>query len=59
MIIREPSLPPGWYPRSAGEIKRFLEKWKPPAQGESGASRKDGGAAAISPHAGWYYSGAV
>jgi AmmeMemoRadiSam system protein B len=55
MIIREASLPPGWYPRSAGEINRFLEKWKrPPAGGAS-----PGGAAAVSPHAGWYYSGAI
>jgi AmmeMemoRadiSam system protein B len=59
MIIRESSLPPGWYPRSAGEINRFLEKWKkPPAGGGPGGSR-GGGAAAVSPHAGWYYSGAI
>ena len=65
MTIREASLPPGWYPRSAGEIKRFLEKWKgpPPAgappAGEAGAFPKGGGLAAVSPHAGWYYSGAI
>jgi AmmeMemoRadiSam system protein B len=69
MIIREPSLPPGWYPRSAGEITRFLKKWKdsvpsPEAAGYSTAEtgfnwEGPGGLAAVSPHAGWYYSGAV
>jgi AmmeMemoRadiSam system protein B len=49
MTIREPALPPGWYPRSAGEIARFLEPWKKPGRG----------LAALSPHAGWYYSGAL
>ncbi|MDR2746148.1 MAG: AmmeMemoRadiSam system protein B [Treponema sp.] len=55
MIIRESSLPPGWYPRSAEEIRRFLE------QCPSGAddSRRGRGLAAVSPHAGWYYSGAL
>jgi AmmeMemoRadiSam system protein B len=54
MNIREPSLPSGWYPRDPGEITRFLEKWKDAPQGPSG-----GGLAAVSPHAGWYYSGAI
>jgi AmmeMemoRadiSam system protein B len=54
MNIREPSLPPGWYPPDAGAITRFLEKWKDAPRGPSG-----GGPAAISPHAGWYYSGAI
>jgi AmmeMemoRadiSam system protein B len=73
MIIREPSLPPGWYPRSAGEISRFLEQWRAPspeaasAGGPAGNSadetgfkrERSGGLAAVSPHAGWYYSGAI
>jgi AmmeMemoRadiSam system protein B len=53
MTIRQPVLPPGWYPRSAAEITRFLEPLK--AAAPSAAS----GLAALSPHAGWYYSGAV
>lgn len=49
MTIRESALPPGWYPQSAGETARFLESWRKPGRG----------LAALSPHAGWYYSGAV
>jgi AmmeMemoRadiSam system protein B len=49
MNIRKPSLPPGWYPGGAGEIKRFL----------SGFERTGGSAAAMAPHAGWYYSGGI
>jgi AmmeMemoRadiSam system protein B len=104
MNIREISLPPGWYPRSAAEIGRFLEKWKrphlPETASETGFRARDdtakvggagigdawmsngnsddanisaakigaagtgdagrqGGLAALSPHAGWYYSGAI
>jgi AmmeMemoRadiSam system protein B len=37
-----------------------LEKWKnPPPAGESGYPPDGGAVAAISPHAGWYYSGAA
>ncbi|MDR2376164.1 MAG: AmmeMemoRadiSam system protein B [Treponema sp.] len=63
MTIREPSLPPGWYPQNAGAITRFLESWKTrkPEPGETGfgTGRNDQGLAALSPHAGWYYSGAI
>ncbi|MDR1252267.1 MAG: AmmeMemoRadiSam system protein B [Treponema sp.] len=50
MNLRESSLPPGWYPRSAGEIERFLADFC----GQEGHAR-----AAIAPHAGWFYSGRI
>jgi len=53
MHIREYSLPAGWYPRNpsdiSGEISRYLKGFSHPA-----FSR-----AAISPHAGWFYSGRI
>jgi AmmeMemoRadiSam system protein B len=58
MNLRKPSLPPGWYPRQAEEIKRFLEPFKRPAADSSGFP-VNGARAAAAPHAGWYYSGAV
>ena len=52
MQIREYSLPAGWYPRDPDEISttisRYLTGFKP------SPSR-----AAVSPHAGWYYSGRI
>ncbi|MDR0709247.1 MAG: AmmeMemoRadiSam system protein B [Spirochaetaceae bacterium] len=64
LILRNPSLPPGWYPRQAEEIRRFLGPFKRPASGLSGPDEPDDspankGRAAVTPHAGWYYSGAV
>ena len=50
MILREPCLPPGWYPRQTGAIEEFLEPVK-----KAKAARLS--QAAIAPHAGWYYSG--
>ncbi|MCL2267092.1 MAG: AmmeMemoRadiSam system protein B [Treponema sp.] len=52
MQIREYSLPAGWYPRDAGSVSAFLSGFKKEAE-------KNGiyGCAAVSPHAGWYYSG--
>jgi AmmeMemoRadiSam system protein B len=50
MNLREPSLPPNWYPRNSGEINRFLTEWNV----AGGTAR-----AAISPHAGWRYSGKI
>ncbi|MDR0474820.1 MAG: AmmeMemoRadiSam system protein B [Treponema sp.] len=47
MILREPCLPSGWYPREKSKIEAFLE----PFSGEPCAL------AAIAPHAGWYFSG--
>ncbi|MDR2786660.1 MAG: AmmeMemoRadiSam system protein B [Treponema sp.] len=61
MNLRKPSLPPGWYPRQAEEIKRFLGSFDRPAANSSGspADSLSGALAAVAPHAGWYYSGAV
>jgi AmmeMemoRadiSam system protein B len=63
MNIRESSLPPGWYPRDAGGISRFLEKARNagPGPSETGFKPSGGGSgfAALSPHAGWYYSGKI
>jgi AmmeMemoRadiSam system protein B len=47
--VRDYSLPAGWYPRDPEEVSRFLSERK-----ERGTSR-----AAVSPHAGWYYSGRI
>jgi AmmeMemoRadiSam system protein B len=55
MILREPALPPGWYPRTPGEISRFLADFSPPAAKPAA----EPAAAAIAPHAGWFYSGRI
>ncbi|MDR1899484.1 MAG: AmmeMemoRadiSam system protein B [Treponema sp.] len=52
MNLRAESLPPGWYPRNPDEISRFLS-------GFSGKSSGEKALAALSPHAGWYYSGKI
>jgi AmmeMemoRadiSam system protein B len=53
MQIREYSLPAGWFPRDiegvTREIARFLDGYDTSIQSR----------AAISPHAGWYYSGHI
>jgi len=53
MQIREYSLPAGWFPHDiegvSGEISRFLEGYSVSAHSR----------AAISPHAGWFYSGRI
>jgi AmmeMemoRadiSam system protein B len=54
MKIREPFLPPGWYPREAAGIARFLEDWE---TGKENAPLK--ARAAIAPHAGWFFSGRI
>jgi AmmeMemoRadiSam system protein B len=51
MILREPCLPPGWYPRQKVMIEEFLEPYK--------ESSPKAALAAVAPHAGWYYSGVV
>jgi AmmeMemoRadiSam system protein B len=51
MILRKPFLPPGWYPRDPEKIRAFLAPFA-----EAG---KRGAIAAVGPHAGWYYSGAI
>ena len=57
MSLREPCLPPGWFPRDGKKIAEFLE---PFANGASAGANgtKCRSAAAVAPHAGWYYSGA-
>jgi AmmeMemoRadiSam system protein B len=50
MILREPCLPAGWYPRDEKAIAAFLG----PFAEKSGAKKA---AAVIAPHAGWYFSG--
>ena len=51
MNIREPVLPGPWYPRSPEKIDEFLAFCK--------NQRVKNAAAAIAPHAGWYYSGKI
>lgn len=52
MFLRDLCLPSGWYPRDKGEIERFLGPFLT-------SMHADGmnAAAAVAPHAGWYYSG--
>lgn len=52
MNVREPCLPLGWYPHDAGEIGRFLSEFSDPGTAKPAA-------AAIAPHAGWFYSGRI
>jgi AmmeMemoRadiSam system protein B len=51
MKIREYSLPIGWFPHNPQEVSNFLTPFKEKAAFFSHA--------AISPHAGWYYSGRI
>lgn len=50
MILREYSLPAGWYPRDSQGVSQFLTKFDRSALLSN---------AAIAPHAGWYYSGSI
>jgi AmmeMemoRadiSam system protein B len=50
MQIREYSLPAGWFPRNPDEITDFLA-----VLASSGRQAR----AAVSPHAGWFYSGRI
>jgi len=50
MQIREYSLPAGWFPHDSGQVSSFLSEFK---------ANNRSCRAAISPHAGWYYSGAL
>jgi AmmeMemoRadiSam system protein B len=51
MILREPCLPSGWFPRQREKIEEFLDPFKGSKEALLPA------VAAIAPHAGWYYSG--
>ena len=58
MILREPRLPHGWYPRDKDAIKEFLDpfaKGMDPKAFEGNS--RNFASAAVAPHAGWYYSG--
>ena len=55
-VVRKAALPPGWYPQSGEEVARFLEKHAP-SPGKDAAVRP--ARAAVAPHAGWRYSGAI
>jgi AmmeMemoRadiSam system protein B len=70
MNVRESFLPAGWYPRSPAEISRFLSDFTGPfrddSPGKAGAGSPPGkksprgpAAAAIAPHAGWFFSGRI
>jgi len=50
MRIRDYSLPAGWFPRDSASVSAFLSEFK---------NLKKESRAAVSPHAGWYYSGRV
>ena len=52
MILREPCLALGWYPRQRNKIEEFLDPFSV-GQAASGRTAQ----AAVAPHAGWYYSG--
>jgi len=54
MQIRDYSLPKGWFPHDSGEVSSFLSEFSEPGSPGQWSSRS-----AISPHAGWYYSGAL
>ena len=50
MILREPILPGGWYPRDKRLVSEFLDPFR-----EKPAS--PAAPAVVAPHAGWFYSG--
>ena len=51
MILREPSLRPGWYPKQKELIEEFLTPFM------KNGNTEDPAHAVMAPHAGWYYSG--
>ena len=52
MAVRKRTLPPGWYPETADDVRALLDGWSsgPP-------SIEPTGVAAVVPHAGWAFSG--
>jgi len=56
MQIREYSLPAGWYPRNPSEIADFLSDF---SKNTGLYAQQPAVRAAVSPHAGWYYSGRI
>jgi AmmeMemoRadiSam system protein B len=55
-LIRSAELPPGWYPQSAEEIEQRLAEYTPPGGEKVNIIPVR---AALAPHAGWFYSGAI
>lgn len=51
-VVRQPCLPPGWYPRSGEDARRFLD-------GLPKAVKNVPSLAAAAPHAGWFYSASL
>jgi len=59
MNLRKMCLPPGWYPRDPAKIGEVLKTEAKNPQKTAGLKSPDRIIAAVSPHAGWYYSGAL
>jgi AmmeMemoRadiSam system protein B len=59
MNLRSLCLPPGWYPRDPSKIREFLETKAEALQKTAGLKPPCRITAAVSPHAGWFYSGAL
>jgi AmmeMemoRadiSam system protein B len=57
MILREPSLRPGWYPKQKELIEEFLANFAANFAASFAANGEDIARAVVAPHAGWYYSG--
>jgi AmmeMemoRadiSam system protein B len=53
MNLRKPCLPAGWHPQTAQGVSRFFEDVFRTQTGGANAL------AAVAPHAGWHYSGAI
>jgi AmmeMemoRadiSam system protein B len=51
MNLRKSCLPPGWHPHTARGVSRFFE--------DLPREQRGGALAALAPHAGWHYSGAL
>jgi MEMO1 family protein len=54
-MVRERSLPPGWYPTNELEVRNQCSAW---ASDDHAAARSDF-VSAIVPHAGWFFSGRI
>ena len=58
MILREPCLPRGWYPREKDSVEKFLDPFKKDNNSQVfKENSRNFAPAAVAPHAGWYYSG--
>jgi len=57
MILREPSLRPGWYPRQREVIEEFIRQALGDGEPFVNGSPEGASHAVVAPHAGWYYSG--